>query len=82
MKTFHGIPHSDYFKEGKFQILYHFMYPLLKLLSYRLCNVGDLGSVPGLGRFPGEQKGENSSFLAWRIPWTIQSMGSRKVRHD
>ena len=36
MKTFHGIPHSDYFKEGKFQILYHFMYPLLKLLSYRL----------------------------------------------
>ena len=21
------------------------------------CNVGDLGSVPGLGRYPGEQKG-------------------------
>ena len=21
------------------------------------CNVGDLGSIPGLGRFPGEQKG-------------------------
>ena len=21
------------------------------------CNVGDLGSIPGLGRFPGEEKG-------------------------
>ena len=23
-----------------------------------------------------------SSILAWRIPWTIQSMGSRRVRHN
>ena len=22
------------------------------------------------------------SILAWRIPWTIQSMGSQRVRHD
>ena len=36
MKTFHGIPHLDYFKGSKFQILYCFLYPLLKLLSYRL----------------------------------------------
>ena len=46
------------------------------------CNVGDLDSVPGLGRSPGEGNGNpllysclenlvtHSSVLAWRIPWT------------
>ena len=31
-----------------------------------------------------EEKGKaiHSSILAWRIPWTIQSMGSQRVRHD
>ena len=23
-----------------------------------------------------------SSILTWRIPWTVKSMGSRRVRHD
>ena len=46
------------------------------------CNVGDLGLIPGLGRSPGEGKATHSSILAWRIPWTIQSMGSQRVRHD
>ena len=32
-------------------------------------NVGDLGSVPGLGRYPGEGSGNHSSTLAWKIPW-------------
>ena len=32
-------------------------------------------------------KGTHSSILAWRIPWTegpggLQSMGSRRIRHD
>jgi len=37
------------------------------------CNVGDLGSIPGLGRSPGEGKGYplQYSALAWRIPWTV-----------
>ena len=34
-------------------------------------NVGDLGSIPGLERFPGEGKATHSSILAWRIPWTV-----------
>ena len=25
---------------------------------------------------------ENSSILAWRIPWTVWSMGLQKVRHN
>ena len=32
------------------------------------CNVGDLGSIPGLGRSPGEGNGNQFSILAWRIP--------------
>ena len=32
------------------------------------CNVEDLGSIPGLGRSPGEGKATHSSILAWRIP--------------
>ena len=32
------------------------------------CNVGDLGSIPGLGRFPGGGHATHSSILAWRIP--------------
>ena len=51
-----------------------------------VCNAGDPGSIPGLGRSPGERNGIHSSILAWRIPWTeepggLQSMGSKKVRH-
>ena len=34
------------------------------------CDVGDLGSIPGLGRSPGEGNGYNSRILASRIPWT------------
>ena len=34
------------------------------------CNAGDLGSIPRLGRLPGEGKGYTSSILAWKIPWT------------
>ena len=27
-------------------------------------------------------KATHSSFLAWRIPWTMQSMGLQRVGHD
>ena len=45
-------------------------------------NAGDVGSSPGLGRFPGEGNGNPlSSILTWEIPWIdepgrLQSMGS------
>jgi len=50
-------------------------------------NVGDLGSIPGLGRSPGEGNGNHSSTLAWKIPWMeepdrLQSMRSQRVGHD
>ena len=33
------------------------------------CNVGDLGSIPGLGGVPGKGMTTHSSVLTWRIPW-------------
>ena len=50
-------------------------------------NAGDLGSIPGSGRSPGEGMATHSSTLAWRIPWMekpgrLQSMESQRVRHD
>ena len=32
------------------------------------CDAGDPGSIPGVGRSPGERIGYQSSILAWRIP--------------
>ena len=40
------------------------------------CHVGDLGSIPGLGRSPGEGKGYSLHYPglenSWRSPWAIQ----------
>ena len=38
------------------------------------CNAGDLGSIPGSGRSPGEMA-NHFSILAWRIPWTEEPGG-------
>ena len=46
------------------------------------CNAGDLGSIPGLGRSLEKGTATHSSILAWRIPWTVQSMGLQRIRHD
>ena len=47
------------------------------------CNAGDLGSILGLRRSPGEVYWNiHSSILAWRVPWTVLSMGSQRVGCD
>ena len=50
-------------------------------------DAGATGSVPGLGRSPGEGNGNPLWILAWKIPWKeepggLQPMGSRRVGHD
>jgi len=38
------------------------------------CNAGDLGSIPALGRAPGERNSyplQYSSILTWRTPRTV-----------
>ena len=51
------------------------------------CNAGDLDSIPGSGRSPGEGNGNPLQYSCYRIPWTeepagLQSMGLQRVRHD
>ena len=58
-----------------------------KNLPDNVGDAGDMGSVPGLGRSPGEGMATHASILAWRISWMeepggLQSMGSQRVRHD
>ena len=58
-----------------------------KASAYNAYHVGDLGSIPGSGRSPGEGNGTHSSILAWKIPWMVepgrlQSVGLQRVGHD
>ena len=46
------------------------------------CNVGDLGSIPDWDDPLEKEMATHPSILAWRIPWTAQSMGSQRVRHN
>ena len=50
-------------------------------------DAGAMGSVPRLGRSPGEGNGNPPQILAWEIPWTeapggLQPTGSQRVGHD
>ena len=51
-------------------------------------NEGDLGSIPGLGRFPGEGNGNPLQYSCLENPmdggaWCrLLSMGSQRVRYD
>ena len=47
------------------------------------CNAGDLGSIPGLGRFPGEGNGNSLQYSCLEVPWIeepgrLQSKGSQE----
>ena len=47
----------------------------------------DVGSIPGLGRSPGEACQPTPVILAWRTPWTeepggLQSMELQRVGHN
>ena len=52
------------------------------------CSEGDLVSIPGLGKSPGEGNGDPLQLiLAQRIPWTeepggLQSIGSQRIGND
>ena len=50
-------------------------------------NAGDLGSVPGLGRSPGEGNGNPFQYSCLENPWMeepggLQPMGSQRGGHD
>ena len=52
-----------------------------------VCNVGDLGLIPGWERSLEKGMAAHCRILTWRIPWTEESgrphsMGLQRVRHD
>ena len=54
-----------------------------QLVKKSTCNVGDLGSIPGLEDPLERGKATHFSILAWRIPWTVlYSQWGPRVRHD
>ena len=53
--------------------LYIYMYlgfTLISVVKESSSNEGDLGSIPGLGRYAKRDMSSLSSILAWRISWT------------
>ena len=51
------------------------------------CNAGDLGSIPGSGRSPGEGNGNPLQHSCMENPWMeetgrLWSMGLQRVGHD
>ena len=42
-------------------------------------NVGDLGSISGSGRSPGEEMATHSSILDWEIPWAEEPGGLQSM---
>ena len=50
-------------------------FPCSSVSKESACSAGDQGSIPGLGRSPGEGNGNHSCILAWRIPWTEDPVG-------
>ena len=59
----------------------------MKNLPAKAGDPRDLGSVPGLGRSPGEGNGNPLQYSCQEIPWTeesggLQSIEWQRVRHD
>ena len=59
---------------------------MISLVAQLVKNVPAVQETPVrlLGQEDPLEKGQatHSSILAWRIPWTILSMGSQRVRHN
>ena len=54
-------------------------FPCDSAVKESACNLGDLGSIPRLGRSPGEEKGYPLQYPEFR---RLLSMGSQRVEHD
>ena len=49
---------------------------VVKNKSANAGDLGDMGSIPGSGKFPGVGTGNTLSILTWKIPWTEESAGN------
>ena len=60
---------------------------MVKNLTANVGDVRDAGSIPGLGRCPGEGDGNPLQYSFLENPWTekpggLQSIGSQRVGHN
>ena len=55
--------------------LYHHFVPGSSDGKESACNAGDLGSIPGLGRSPGEENGNPLQYSSLGNPWTEEHGG-------
>ena len=61
---------------------------MAQMVKNSACNAADLGSIPGLGRFPWRRALQSTpAFSLGESPWTeepggLQSMGSHRVGED
>ena len=46
------------------------------------CNAGDLGFIPGLGKFPGEGKGYSLQYSGLKNSMDYIVLGVERVGHD
>ena len=74
IKTIMGFPGSSVGKESYYSL------GLLKNPILLQCRRPWFNSW--VGKIPWRRGRLPTSILAWRIPWTIQSMGSQRVGHD
>ena len=58
---------------GQFMVIYISRFPCGSAGKESACNAGDLDSIPGLGRSPGEGKGYPLQYSVWRIQWVTES---------
>ena len=64
-------------------VILHIKQPCSSDSKASACNAGDLGSIPKLGRSPGEGNGNPLRKIPWmEEPGRLQSMGSQRVGHD
>ena len=77
------------FRTAFLYVLYSYRASLVaQMVKNTACNAGDLGSVPGLGRSPGEGNSYPLQYFCLENPHGqrsltgLQSMGLQRVRHD
>ena len=73
----------DFLRWVPFQTFYpHLGFPGGSAGKESACSVGDLGSILGLGRSPGEGDSYPLQYSGLENSMYVYSMGSQRVRHD
>ena len=80
----HGQEEKKKKKQNSFPVLHERGFPGDSEIKASACNVGDPGSIPGSGRFPGEGNSNPLQYSCLEIPWTeecggLQSIVSKKT---